>query len=84
MDESKKLYKTDQGSVLGGVCKGISEVYNIDVSMIRLITVLLMFVAGMPFIVYIVMWIVLPSKKDVVPNRDSQEDYTIKDEDYYY
>ena len=84
MNESKKLYKTDQGSVLGGVCKGFSEVYDMDVSLVRLIAVLLLFVAGMPFIVYIVMWIVLPDKKDVVIPTKPQDDYTLNDDEYYY
>ncbi|AIO18163.1 DNA-binding transcriptional activator PspC [Candidatus Izimaplasma bacterium HR1] len=84
MNESKKLYKTDNGSVLGGVCKGISEVYNIDVSMVRLITVLLLFAAGMPFIVYIIMWIVLPDKKDVITQTEKDDEYSINDDEYYY
>jgi phage shock protein PspC (stress-responsive transcriptional regulator) len=81
--ESKTLYKTDQGSVVGGVCKGISEVYGFDVSVVRLIACLLLFAAGVPFIVYIIMWIVLPDKKDVVKKVDPKDDYTL-DDDYYY
>ena len=82
--ENKTLYKTDKGSVLGGVCKGISEVYNWDVSMVRLITLLLVFVAGVPLIIYLVMWIVLPAKKDVVTYEDPKDDYTVDNDDYYY
>lgn len=84
MNENKRLYKTDEGSVLGGVCKGISEIYNLDVSIVRLITLLLLFAAGVPFIVYIVMWIVLPDKKDVVTYTNPQDDYSMNDDDYYY
>lgn len=80
----KRLYKTDEGAVLGGVCKGISEVYDMDVSIVRLIALLLLFVAGAPFIIYIVMWIVLPDKKDVVTYQNPQDDYTMDDDDYYY
>jgi len=84
MSESKTLYKTDKGSVLGGVCKGFSEVYNYDVSVVRLIALLLLFVAGVPFIIYIVMWIVLPDKKDVVTYNEPKDDYSMNDDDYYY
>lgn len=84
MSENKALYKTDQGSVLGGVCKGISEVYNFDVSIVRLVALLLLFAAGVPFIVYIVMWIVLPDKKDVVTYAEPKDDYSMNDDDYYY
>lgn len=79
---NKTLYKSDKGSVLGGVCKGISEVYNWDVSIVRLITLLLLFCAGMPVIVYIIMWIVLPNKKDVVTYVDPKTDYTIHKDEY--
>ena len=82
--DNKTLYKTDQGSVLGGVCKGISEVYSWDVNMVRLVTLLLLFAAGVPLIVYLIMWIVLPNKKDVVTYDDPKDDYTIKNDDYYY
>lgn len=82
--DKKALYKSDEGSVLGGVCKGVSELYNWDVSMVRLITLLLIFAAGVPVIVYLIMWIVLPEKKNVVIHEDPKDDYTIDDDDYFY
>lgn len=84
MSESKTLYKTSQGSVLGGVCKGFSEVYNLDVSLVRLVTFLLLFFAGVPFIIYLVMWIVLPNKEDVIVNDSPKDDYSVDGDDYYY
>lgn len=83
--DNKRLYKTDEGSVIGGVCKGFAEVYGWDVSIVRLVTLLLLFAAGMPLIIYFIMWIVLPDKKDVVTVEyvDPKDDYTV-DDDYYY
>lgn len=81
--DNKKLYKSKEGSVIGGVCKGFSELYNWDVSLVRLFTVLaFLFFSGVPFIVYIVMWIVLPNKNDVVSYKDPAEDYTIHEDEY--
>ena len=82
--DSKTLYKTEEGSILGGVCMGISEVYGFDVNIVRLVTLLLLFAAGVPLIVYVIMWIVLPDKKDVVKKVDPKDDYTIENDDYYY
>lgn len=82
--DNKTLYKTDKGSVLGGVCKGFSEVYNWDVAIVRLVALLLLFAAGVPFIVYLVMWIVLPNKKDVVTYDNPKDDYTVDNDDYFY
>jgi phage shock protein PspC (stress-responsive transcriptional regulator) len=81
--DNKTLYKTEQGSVLGGVCKGISEVYKWDVNIVRLVTLLLLFAAGVPFIVYLIMWIVLPNKKDVV-TYEPKDDYKVDNDDYFY
>lgn len=80
--ENKKLYKTKDGAAIGGVCKGMSELYNWDVSVVRLITFVLVFFTGVPFILYFVLWIVLPDKKDVVVFKDSKEDYTIHEDEY--
>ena len=82
--ETKRLYKTKDGSVLGGVCKGFSEVYNFDVSMVRIIYILLtIFVVGSPLIIYLVFYFVLPDKQEVI-KKDASEDYTIDQDDYIY
>lgn len=83
MNENKTLYKTSEGSVFGGVCKGFSEVYGMDVSMVRLVTLLLLLFAGVPLLVYIIMWIVLPNKKDVIQSN-LEDDYTVDGDEYYY
>ena len=82
--ENKRLYKTEDGSVLGGVCKGFSEVYNLDVSMVRIVYILLtIFVVGSPLIIYLIFYFVLPDKQDVL-KKDASEDYTIDQDDYIY
>ena len=40
---NKRLYKTSEGAMLFGVCKGISEYLNIDVTIVRLLWVILGF-----------------------------------------
>ncbi len=80
--KDNKLYKTKEGASFGGVCKGISEVYKVDVSVIRILTVLItILVTGVPLIIYLVMYLVLPDKSEVINNED---DYTFKDDDYIY
>lgn len=57
-----KFYRKIQGSVLGGVCVGISEELKIDTMLFRLIAILASIVSG-GFIglVYIILWAVLPA-----------------------
>ena len=88
MAAKTRLYKTSDGAVFGGVCKGFSEVYDMDVSMVRIVYILLtFFVVGSPLILYIILWLVLPDKKEVIRgvNKDAlSDDYTINDDEYKY
>lgn len=88
MADNKRLYKTSEGAQLGGVCKGISEVYNWDVTWVRIIYVLLtLFVVGSPILLYVILYFVLPNKTDVIKtmNKDSiSDDFNINNDDYKY
>lgn len=57
---SKRLWRSRENKVLGGVCGGISEYFDIDPNVVRLLTALLVIPGGMSLWVYIVMWAVLP------------------------
>ncbi|MCU0243605.1 MAG: PspC domain-containing protein [Acidobacteria bacterium] len=59
---AKKLYRSVSQKMLGGVCGGLAEYFDIDVSIVRLVLVGLAFVTAllpMTFF-YIVAWIVVP------------------------
>lgn len=61
---SKKLYRSTDQRVIAGVCGGIAEYFDIDVTIVRLIAVLLLLPGGFPGLLpYIIMWIVVPSKE---------------------
>lgn len=63
---SKKLYRSNRDVMLAGVLGGLAEYLNMDVTLVRLIfVVLLLFTAGFPFtILYIAAAIIIP-KSDV-------------------
>ena len=59
----KRFYKTDYNKMLAGVCNGIAEYFNIDVSLIRIAFVLGVFLAfGISVVLYIALAIILPTK----------------------
>jgi len=58
----KKLYRSRENAMIGGVCAGLAEYFNIDPSLTRLATVLLIFPGGLSFWAYIVAWIIIPQK----------------------
>lgn len=60
--------------MLGGVCAGIAEYFDLDPTVVRLLTVLLVVVGNAAaVIVYIVMWIAVPEEPLGVPHAGERE-----------
>jgi len=57
---NKRLFRDENDKVLGGVCSGLANYFNIDVVIARIIFVVLLF-SGIGFLTYIIMWIAVPS-----------------------
>ena len=60
----KRLFRNENDKVLGGVCSGLANYFNIDVVIARIIFVILLF-SGIGFLTYIIMWIAVPSSATV-------------------
>jgi phage shock protein C len=61
----KRLYRIkNRQAMLGGVSQGLAEYFNIDVTLIRVVFVLLFFTPVPAGFAYIVLWAVLPVKYD--------------------
>ena len=58
----KKLYRSRENRVLGGVCGGIGEYFEIDPVIVRLIFLILFFVGGVGFLGYLIAWIIIPER----------------------
>jgi phage shock protein PspC (stress-responsive transcriptional regulator) len=58
----KKLYRSASQKMLGGVCGGLADYFEIDVSIVRLLWVGADLVTGIAplFFFYIIAWIVIP------------------------
>lgn len=56
----KRLYRNENDKVLGGVCSGLANYFNIDVVIVRIIFVILLF-SGAGFLAYVIMWVAVPS-----------------------
>lgn len=68
MDTTKKLYRVNEGKMLAGICAGFAEYANMDVTVVRVLWVVLsLFGAGL--ILYIILIFVIPMK----PNNTNQE-----------
>jgi len=59
----KKLFRDGDDKFLGGVASGIAHYFDIDTIWIRLGLLALFFGAGFGFLIYIILWILLPEAK---------------------
>ncbi|MFO7815950.1 MAG: PspC domain-containing protein [Halanaerobiales bacterium] len=59
---AKKIYRSRDNRVLGGVCGGIGEYFEIDPVIVRLIFLIMFFVGGVGFLGYIIAWIIIPER----------------------
>ena len=62
----KKLYRSRTDKKLAGVCAGLAKYLNMDVTVIRLIMVLLTLFVGGGLIAYIVCALVIPEEPDYI------------------
>ncbi len=60
---SGRLYRDNSDKFLGGVCSGIAAYLNVDPAMVRILFAIITFGGfGLGFLLYILLWIILPSK----------------------
>jgi len=59
---NKKLYRDEYRRVLGGVCSGLADYFDMDVTIVRLLFVFVALAGGFSIIPYVILWIVLPKK----------------------
>lgn len=62
MNNEKKLLRPKDGAVLGGVCAAFARFFGIDVTVVRLVWVLAVCLAGTGLIAYLICWIVIPKE----------------------
>lgn len=81
----KKLYRSDQDKILGGVCGGIADSYNLDPTLVRLlVAILVLSSAGTGLLVYLIAWFIMPKKSDLdslSTKSDGESDKDDEDEE---
>jgi phage shock protein PspC (stress-responsive transcriptional regulator) len=57
----RRLYQISEGAIVSGVCKGLAAYFNVDVTLVRAIFVVLtLLTAGLGLLVYLALMIVIP------------------------
>ncbi len=73
LDEDKKIkkfYRDNDNKVLGGVCCGLAAYFGVDITVIRLLFVVGVFLFGTGFLAYIILWIVAPKAKTLTQKME--------------
>lgn len=65
------LTRNTEQKILGGVCSGIADAVKLDVTLVRLLVVLVTLFTGVPVAAYFVMWLIVPSEKTSIPLAQS-------------
>ena len=70
---TKTLYRTEKDKMIGGVCGGLGRYFDLDPTLIRLIFALIFFGYGAGLMIYVLLWIIMPSEEMLVSRKDWAE-----------
>jgi len=62
---ANKLYRVKENKMLCGVCTGLAEYFDIDVTLVRLGWLVAFFCAGFGLLAYLIAAIIIPVKPDI-------------------
>jgi phage shock protein C len=68
-NQYKKLYRSRENRIIGGVCGGLGEYFDIDPTLVRVLFILGAFlgVPGALLLIYLVMLIMVPQDTPAAP-----------------
>lgn len=62
----RKLMRSSRDKKLGGVCAGLGEYFDVDVTLVRILWLIAFFCGGTGLLVYLILWIALPVEPQYV------------------
>jgi phage shock protein C len=66
MSEPRRLYRSRTNRWLAGVCGGLGQYFGLDPTVIRVLFALLALVVGGGFLLYLLLWIIIPLEPETV------------------
>ena len=66
----KRMYRNTEDSIVGGVCSGIAAYLDTDPVIFRILFVLFTLCFGVGFLIYLILWISLPSARTDSQKRE--------------
>ena len=65
MSSKKRLYRTEEGNKVFGVCGGIAEYFDVDPTLIRVAWVILALCCGTGILAYFICALCMPKKSEI-------------------
>lgn len=59
-NNDRKIYRDTDDAMVAGVCAGLSHYLRMDVSILRLIAVMTVFLGGSGIVAYLILWVAIP------------------------
>jgi phage shock protein PspC (stress-responsive transcriptional regulator) len=60
--QTRRLYRSRTNRKLAGVCGGLAQYSNTDVTLLRVLFVVLALLGGPGLVIYLLMWILVPEE----------------------
>ncbi|MBX6768203.1 MAG: PspC domain-containing protein, partial [Actinomadura rubrobrunea] len=57
------LYRPRDGRMIAGVCAGLARRFGVSAGTVRLLAVLSCLLPGPQFVIYLILWVMLPSEE---------------------
>ena len=54
-----------QRRIIGGVCSGLAEHFNVDVTIVRVLFIAFALMTGVGFLLYLLLWVLMPEADTV-------------------
>jgi len=69
--EPRRLRRSSRDKKIGGVCGGFGDYFNVDPTLVRVLWILAALLGGTGFILYLILWVVMPldGDPDLAPPR---------------
>ena len=82
----RKLYRSRKDRIIGGVCGGIANYFDIDPTLVRLAFIFILLFRGAGLLGYIIAWFIIPERPindeilNEIEKRDNEEDSQEKED----
>ncbi len=69
----KRLVRSRSDRKIAGVCAGFAEYFDLDVTLVRVVWLVVLIMGGVGLIPYLIAWIVMPEEPLMLPVPSGQQ-----------